>query len=353
MAEHTQERTERATPRKRQEARRKGQVGKSTDLASSVPILLLALMLPMAGGLLVTGLFNGMCEGLDASRFSSQPGEIGSHFLKAVTPVLPGLAAIAGITLLAGLAANFGQVGFHPTLQAIQPKFERVNPLSGIKRLLSRRGLFETVKSIAKLGLVSYIAWNDVVSNWDAILNLSALSAVGGLVWVGQFIGGILLKVAFAWLVIGAIDFWFQRKQFEKDIMMSVDEVKREMRETETSPELRAEMHRRRQRLSRARMMANVKHADAVITNPIEYAVALKYDPKKSAAPIVLAKGRHLVADRIREEAKKHKVPLIPNPPLARSLFEQVEVGDPIPSNLFQAVAEVLAFVFKKRGRKL
>ncbi len=353
MAEQTQERTERATHRRRQEVRRQGTVARSADLSSSLPLVLLAVMLPSIGTIVVNGVFQALRNGLDISGAKASGPDIAHHFFKTAVPVVAGCVLIAGIAMLVGLFANFAQVGIHPTLEPIAPKLERLNPLNGIKRLLSRRGLFETAKSVAKLGIVGWIAFHETQANWDEMLNLGLMPAAAGMAWLGRFVALLILKVSFAWLVLGAVDYWWQRRMYEKDIMMSIEEVKREMRETETSPELRAEMHRRRQRLARACMMANVKHADAVITNPTEYAVAIKYDPKRFAAPVVLAKGRHLTAERIREEAKKQKVPIVPNPPLARSLFEQVEVGDQIPSALFQAVAEVLAFVFKKSGKKL
>ncbi|MFN8138985.1 MAG: EscU/YscU/HrcU family type III secretion system export apparatus switch protein [Fimbriimonadales bacterium] len=353
MAEHTQERTERATPRRRQEARRKGQVAKSSDLSSAVPIVALALLLPTVGGTLIAGLFETMRSGLDASNATGTIEGVTRHAMKTTLPVLAGIGLIITTVFLFGIAANFAQVGIHPTLEAIAPKFDKLNPLNGFKRLFSRRGLFETIKSIAKLALVAGIAYRETAINWDEMMALSTVPVSQGLAWTGKFTASLILKVAFAWLVLAAVDYAWQRRMHERDLMMSFEEVKREMREMETSPELRAEMHRRRQRLAKSRMMSNVKHSDAVITNPLEYAVAIKYDIKKGRAPVVLAKGRHLVADRIREEAKKNKVPIIPNPPLARSLFEQVEVGDQIPQALFQAVAEVLAFVFRKTGKRL
>ena len=207
------------------------------------------------------------------------------------------------------------------------------------------------MKTVVKLALVSYIAFSDVHKNWSVLLNLSALSPPEAISWVGFFLTGILFKVAMAWLVLGVLDYLFQRKQIDKQLMMTKEELKREMKEAETSPELRAEMQRRRRKLAKMRMMQNIKEADAVVTNPTEYAVAIKYNPEKMSSPVVVAKGRHLIAERIRSEAKKHRIPVIANPPLARSLYKEVEIGDAIPTALFQAVAEVLAYVFKQRGK--
>jgi flagellar biosynthetic protein FlhB len=297
-------------------------------------------------------MIKSMQNGLDVSSTAFDAGEIVRRSWSVLEPVAGAMIPVLMIGMLAGVCAGFLQVGFKATAEPLNPNFNRINPVEGFKRLLSRQAGFEFIKTVVKLIAIGLVAYRDVVDNWDALLNLSALSPGESVVWVGGLLSMMLLKVAVLWLVIGLADYLFQRQVVEKQLMMTKDEVRREMRETETSPELRAEMHRRRQRLARARMMQNVKHADVVITNPLEYAVAIKYDPKKSAAPICLAKGRHLTADRIRTEAKKARVPIVPNPPLARSLFKEVEVGDAIPQALYQAVAEVLAYVFRLKGRK-
>ncbi|MCH8275577.1 MAG: EscU/YscU/HrcU family type III secretion system export apparatus switch protein [Armatimonadetes bacterium] len=354
MAEKpSQERTEPPTPRKRRKARRQGTVARSTDLTSSLVIFAIAIFAPLLASGLAIGLLEMMHTGLRVQDPSSGVGDVLGHVWATAAPAIIGLVPIALIGIVVGVSVGFAQVGFVPTLEPMNPKFERINPIQGFKRLISRRALFEFGKTIAKLLLIGYIAWHEVTGNWDAMLNLSMLTLYEAVSWVGRLIASIFLKVAVAWIALGALDYWFQRRQVEKELMMTKDELKRDMRETETSPELRAEMHRRRRRLARQRMMSNVKHADVVITNPLEYAVALKYESKRTAAPVVLAKGRHLVAERIRKEARRHRVPLVPNPPLARSLFEQVEIGEAIPTTLFQAVAEILAFVFKQKGRRV
>ncbi|MBV6504078.1 MAG: Flagellar biosynthetic protein FlhB [Fimbriimonadales bacterium] len=352
MAEHTQERTEQATPRKKQQARRRGTVARSADLTSSSVLVAIALLAPAVFSIIGSGLIAGMRGGLTLDAVSVQSGDLANHLWRSFQPTLVGLVAIAGIALVLGLGINFAQVGFTPTAEPLNPDFSRINPVEGFKRLLSRRALFDLGKSLAKFIVIAYAAYSEVSNNWDAMLNLGALPPTQGIAWCGAFLGAVLMKAAFAWFVIAVVDYWFQKKQTDRMLMMSRDELKREMRETETSPELRQEMHRRRQRMARARMMSNVKKADVVITNPTEYAVALLYEPSKRAAPVVLARGRHLVAERIRQEAKKHRVPIVPNPPLARSLYEEVDLGEMIPAKLFQAVAEVLAYVFKQKGKK-
>lgn len=352
MAETTQERTERATPRKRQEARKKGTVARSVDLSSSFSLLLAAILLPIFGVGLALALKESVRAGLASPNSNFEIGAFANHVWVIVKPIIIAFIPFLLISLT-GVVVSFAQVGFHFSSEPLNPKFERINPVEGIKRLFSRRSLFDFFKTLGKFFIIGYITWHDITNNWSGLLSLTYLTPNQAIPWIGSVIVSLLLKIACAWLVLGVLDYIFIRYQVERELRMTREEFKREMREQELSPELRIEMQRRRQRLARARMMANIKHADVVITNPIEYAVALKYDSKRFPAPIVLAKGRLRMAERIREEAKKKHIPIVANPPLARSLYEQVEIGEMIPTALFQAVAEVLAYVFRAKNRRL
>ncbi len=354
MPEETaQERTEQPTPRKRRRARRRGTVARSADISSSLSLFAFALLAPLLGGVLSAGLFRTLYLGLMGSQSAGSHGDLIGHIVRTALPAFLALLPLMFLGFLVGTLSNFAQVGFYPSAEPLAPKWERLNPINGLRRLFSLRALFEFLKSAGKLTIIGGIVFYEIKNNWDTFLGLGFLTPPSALATLGRFIASTLLKVSLAWMVIALVDYLFQRKQVEKELMMSKEELKRELRETETSPELRAEMQRRRRRLARQRMMANVKHADVVVTNPVEYAVALKYEPKRFPAPVVLAKGQRLMAERIREEAKKHRIPIIANPPLARSLYEQVEVGEMIPTALYQAVAEVLAFVFRKRNRRV
>ncbi|RMG27038.1 MAG: EscU/YscU/HrcU family type III secretion system export apparatus switch protein [Armatimonadetes bacterium] len=352
MPDTSQERTEQATPRKRQRVRREGTVAKSTDLTTAGVFLALAVGLPLAFGGLAYGILQTMQNGLAPSATTLSLHALSEHLAKTMGPAGIALLPVLFLAMGAGVATSLAQVGFHLSAEPLAPKFNRINPIEGFKRLLSRRSFFELAKTLAKLGILGWIAWKDLSSNWDELLALATLPPLNALAWVGGFLSSLLLKVAMLWVVIGILDYAFQRRQVEKEIMMTRDELKRELKETEFSPELRAELARRRRALARARQMASVKKADVVVTNPLEYAVALKYDEKKMAAPVVVAKGRHRMADRIRDEAKKHRVPIVPNPPLARTLYKEVEVGSMIPPSLYQAVAEILAVVFRSKSRR-
>jgi flagellar biosynthesis protein FlhB len=195
--------------------------------------------------------------------------------------------------------------------------------------------------------LFMYVGWTAIQGSWPIIVNLSGTTAVQTLVAVGGIMKSIALRIAFLWLVLGALDYFFQRKQVDKQLRMSKEELKQEMKESETSPELRMAQMARRRRLSKGRMMDAVKTADVIVTNPTHFAVAIKYEPNKSHAPIVVAKGADFLAAKIREVAGDNRIPIVPNPPLARALYKQCEIGDYVPRELFQAVAEVLAFVYR------
>lgn len=341
-----QERTEEATPRRRQEARRKGTVVKSVELTNAVVLLGLLLALPWVVGNLGTTLVGSM-----ARAMAGIPGDVGSSTLQAFAGSQLGPAATAFLPFLAvamvvGLLANFAQVGFVLSGEALSPSLAKINPFTGFQRLFSARAGMEGVKALAKSSLFVYLAWTVVDSRWNEILNLAALSPLGAASAIGGILQAILLRVGIAWLALAVFDYWFQKRQTDRQLRMTKDEVRREFREMETSPELKAAMAQRRRRLSKGRVSQAVKEADVVITNPTHYAVAIKYDREKMHAPQVVAKGADYLALRIREMAADSKVPLVPNPPLARQLYRKCEVGDFVPREMFQAVAEVLAYVY-------
>jgi flagellar biosynthesis protein FlhB len=341
-----QERTEEATPRRRQEARRKGTVAKSVELTNSIVLLGLLLALPWVLGNLGSVLIGGMHRGLASIPADPSPSSIQSFALGQLAPAASAFLPLVAIALFLGLAVNFAQVGFVLSGEALSPSLAKVNPFEGCKRLFSARANMEGLKAIVKSSLFVYLAWTVVSSRWPEILNLSALPPMGAVSTVGSILQSILLRVAVAWLALAAADYWFQRKQTDKQLRMTKDEVKREFREQETSPELRAAMAQRRRKLSKGRATQAVKEADVIITNPTHYSVAIKYDPNEMHAPQVVAKGVDFMAMRIREIAAEAKVPLVPNPPLARQLYRKCEVGDFVPRDMFQAVAEVLAYVY-------
>lgn len=347
MADTAQARTEEATPRRRQQARRKGTVARSNDLNGALVLLALILVLPAAIARLGEGFMSGMATGLTNIPTDLSASTLQNRTLSVLQPALLGLGMIAGVAMAVGLAANFAQVGFVMSGETLAPSFNKLNPLNGLKRLFSAAATFDGIKASLKCGLFILIGWTAVSASWPEIVLMGSMTPAGALTAAGSIVRSIALRIGLLWLFLGAVDYFFQRRQVAKQLRMTKEELKQEMKEAETSPELKAAQAARRRRLSKGRMMDAVKTADVVVTNPTHYAVAIKYEREKAHAPIVVAKGADFLAAKIREVAGESRVPIIPNPPLARALYKKCEIGDFVPRELFQAVAEVLAFVYR------
>ncbi len=341
-----QERTEEATPRRRQEARRKGTVAKSVELTNAIVLLGILVTLPWIVGRLGAEMVSAMNRGMGAIPTDAGFTSIQNFTASQLVPLAQAFFPFLAVALILGLATNFAQVGFTLSGEALSPSLAKINPFTGFQRLFSARSGMEGLKALVKSALFVYLAWTVVESRWEQILSLAALTPLAAASVIGAIFQAILLRVGIAWLALAAFDYWFQRRQTDKQMRMTKDEVRREFREMETSPELRAAMAQRRRRLSKGRVSQAVKDADVIITNPTHYAVAIQYDREKMHAPQVVAKGVDYMALRIREMAADSKVPIVPNPPLARQLYKKCDVGDFVPREMFQAVAEVLAYVY-------
>lgn len=329
------------------DARRKGTVAKSSDLTGAIVLLLLSFAMPIAVGQLGLGVLESMQAAMFNLPTDASFGRIGAFAMAFIQPGALALAWIAGVGLAVGLAVNFGQVGFVISAEAMQPTFDKLNPINGFKRLFGARAAVEGLKTIVKSLLFGFIAYNAVASQWGKVIGLSWLTPVAAAIQIGEIMHTVMLRVALVWFGLAILDYYFQRKQVDKQLRMTKDELKREMKDQETSPELKAAMSQRARKLAKGRMMDRVKEADVLITNPEHYAVAIKYDRSAMHAPMVVAKGVDYLALRLRELAKTSKVPVVPNPPLARALYRKCEVGDFVPREMFQAVAEVLAYVYR------
>jgi flagellar biosynthetic protein FlhB len=342
-----QERTEDATPRRRQQARRKGTVARSIDLNGAVVMVALLIALPAAIGAMANGFLQAMRLGFrdlpTTMDFTTLSGKVGS----ASSGALAGLAILIGTAMAVGLASNFAQVGFVFSGESLNPSLSKINPLNGLKRLFSRQAAFEGLKALVKTALFGFIAYGAIKGHWAEVTNLSPLPPVAAMGVVGSILKTIGTRLVVLWVVLSGVDYFFQKKQVDKQLKMSKEELRQEMKESETSPELRSAMAQRRRKLMKGRMMDAVKTADVVITNPTHFAVAIRYDTEKDHAPIVVAKGADLIAAKIREVASESRVPIVPNPPLARVLYKKCEIGDAVPRDLFQPVAEVLAYVYR------
>lgn len=347
-----EERTEQATPRRRQEARRRGQVARSVEL-SSVAVFLAVVMVLKA---VSEGALQGAMESVRFALTNLSQTEFSpalalsfttgclSHAAKAFLPVI-------GVAIVVGVVVNLLQVGVMFTAEPLAPNWARLNPVAGFTRLFSRRAFVESVKTLLKVLLIGWLTFSAVRADAAMLLRTGEIDPLMVLMLVGQLLYKMAWRVGLAMLVLALLDYGFQRWEYEKSLRMTKEEVKQEMKQTEGDPQVKSRIRARQQAIARRRMMQAVPEADVVVTNPTHYAVALQYDSQRMAAPTVVAKGMNLVALRIREIAQQHGVPIVENPPLAQSLYRTVDIGQQIPPELYQAVAEVLAYVYRLRAR--
>ncbi len=349
-----QDRTEKATPKQIERAREKGQVARSADAGGSLVLMAGLFGLTLLGPQIVDAAAESfrhiLAQIADPARATSAAGlEALLHGMIETMAITVG--PIAGICMATGVAAGVAQVGFHPSPKALTPDFHRINPISGMRNLLSPNLAFEALKAVAKVSAVGAVAALAVVPGVGGLASLVGIppGALGKV--MGQRAMSVAQHAAYAYLAIGAIDLIWQRHRHAKQLRMTKQEVKDEQRQYSVSAEVRSALRRRQLQAARARMMAAVPEADVVVTNPTHYAVALRYDGTRTA-PEVVAKGQDLIAAQIRKVAEENDVPVIPDPPLARALHGSTEIGQVIPEELYAAVAQVLAFVYRMAAQR-
>ncbi|NLY11482.1 MAG: flagellar biosynthesis protein FlhB [Firmicutes bacterium] len=346
------EKTEPATPRRRQEARKKGQVAKSGEI-STVALIIGGFVLIRYLGPFVFQRIGNLVSHLLAYGYDWEPSIMGTMdlFYLIIKECFLAIAPIFGGLFIISLLSQVVQVGFMFTSDSISPKLSRINPIEGIKRIFSKRALIELLKACFKIFVVGYFAYTRIRSSLVWLSGLSQLEPVNGVLLIGQTIFSLVIWVGVALLIIAVFDYLYQRLEFERSIRMSKQDIKEEFKETEGEPQIRARIRQRQREISSRRMMEAIPRADVVITNPTHYAVAISYVAGEMAAPQVVAKGAGLIAKRIKEIAKEHNVVMIENAPLARTLYKTTNIGQEIPVDLYPAVAEVLAYVYRtKRG---
>jgi len=343
-----EDKTEAATPRRRQEARQEGQVARSVELGSALVLLSALVIVRFVGPSLADKLRGVAIESF--THFPEHDLTIGdlTHdlvriLLEVGTVFLPFVIGIAVV----GFASSALQVGLVISSKPLQVKGERLNPLPGIARMFSMRAWVECAKSVAKVVVVGYIVYSFIRDEYANIASLARGSYMQACSEIGRFAWELLLRAGIALLVIAVLDYMFQRTQHEKQLRMTKQEVKEDAKRTEGDPLVKSKIRQKQRAMAQRRMMQEVPKADVVITNPTHFAVALKYDADRQPAPIVVAKGQRLIAQRIREIAEANNVPIVENVQLARTLYASVEVGDLIPAELYQAVAEILAYVYR------
>ena len=350
-----QEKTEPATPQKRRKTREEGKTAKSQDLGAAVVILAGLIFMKVFAGYLGGGMREHLLFMLRAFGDPAFSGEGWSRLLgaRALTDYLYLWLPLAVACALAALAITVYQVGFFMSSKPLELKLDRLNPLSGLKRIFSIRSLVELFKGLLKASLLMLLLYYALKKDLDRIVAVIRLPLDEGMAIVAETVWFLGLRFALLLLAIALFDYLYQRWEFERSIKMSKQEIKDEYKQMEGDPLIKRRIRQKQRELARGRMMQAVPKADVVITNPTMLAVALLYERKSMDSPQVVAKGQGVIARRIREIAVENDVPIVENKILARALYSQVEIGMEVPEELYRAVAEVLAFVYRLRdGRK-
>lgn len=347
-----QEKTEKATPRKLKKAREEGQVARSMDLNSVVIVcfgfitiyFLGPVIYDNIGGLLRYTFRNAPTIMVTPEQFHLLVSERMVTFAKIAGPVILAIAIFA-------FGINVTQTGFLVSFKALQPKFEKLDVVKGLGRLFSKRSMVTLIRDLIKTVIIAIVAYYTIAGWMPRIMSLGSQSAGQFMGTLGELALILSIKICVVLFVLALFDFAYQKWEFANDQKMTKQEVREEMKDTEGNPQLKGRIRQVQREMAQRRMMQEIPQADVVVTNPTHIAVALKYDSDQMAAPMVVAKGQRLIAEKIKKIAKEHGVPIVENKPLARSLFKLVDIGQYIPGTLYRAVAEVLAYIYQvKQG---
>ncbi|RIW36422.1 flagellar biosynthesis protein FlhB [Bacillus salacetis] len=346
------EKTEKATPKKRQDSRKKGQTAKSQDVNTAIILLAVFLFLTFSAsffGNIIFDLFRVSFQDYMMMDLTEE------SFMLIVIEVLKEVAILLGpimlVALLAGIFSNYIQVGIMFTAEPLQPKLEKIDPIKGAKRIFSIRAIVELLKSILKIGFVGAVTFVILWLNIDEVLGLSFKTIHDSLAAMASLTVQMGIAASLALLFLSVFDYLYQKYDFEKNIRMSKQDIKDEHKNMEGDPLIKSKIKQRQREMAMRRMMQEVPDADVVITNPTHFAIALKYDENKSEAPYVVAKGVDYLAQKIKFIAGENDIIMVENRPLARSLYDSAEIGDAIPEEFFKAVAEILAYVYRMKNQ--
>lgn len=352
------EKTEEPTSKKLKDARKEGQVAKSKEISSAFELLaafaLLYFWVEQMGIYFVGNIYDiysQIPEYIKMYDGNVPEQTIYAVFVRSMYRVLLILSPFLLVGFIVAFVCNVVQVKWAPTTKPMKPKFSKLNPISGFKRIISPNSLVELLKSVLKIGLIVYVVYTYLKKNMPSLYLFYDLSLQQGVAQVGSLVVNLGIRISVWYMLIALLDYIYQRFKHKKDLRMTKQEVKDEYKNSEGDPQIKGKQRQRMQEASRRRMMQQLPQADVVITNPTHYAVAIKYDPELYDAPYVVAKGADYLAQKIKDEAKEHHVEIVENKPLARMLYANVEVGSVVPPELYQAVAEVLAFVYHLQGR--
>lgn len=349
------DKTEQPTAKKLSDARKEGQVAKSKELTTAVELVALFLTLKIFIGYIRDRLLENFINSyqnidkiLDGEFTTSKAsGIINDSILRIIIICLPVFAVAVGVSF----AINLYQVKWELSGKPLTPKLSKLNPISGFKKIFSKDKLFSLIVEIVKIFVIIYIAYDSLKSEWNTLLILYDISLIQAVALIGNLVVDLGLKISMFFLLIGLGDYIYQKFKFNKDMRMTKQEVKDEFKQSEGDPQVKGKIRARMREASQRRMMQRLPEADVVITNPTHLAVAIKYDKDTSEAPILIAKGADYLANKIKEVAKENQIEIVENKPLARMLYYNVEVGGEIPQELYQMTAEVLAYVYKLKGK--
>ena len=349
------EKTEPATDKKLRDARDEGKVAKSKELTAAFDLIVLFLVLKVfmsfVGEKLLgffSYIYNRMPDFLHETQKDMSSVTVrnfmNDFILQFLLTCLPFFIFGVVVTILVSIV----QVGWKVTTKPMAPKLDKFNPINGFKRIFSKDAIFELIKSVLKIGVILYMAYSSIKSHQNDIFILYELPLKRAVALVGDIIINTGLKISIVYLIVGIVDYIYNKHKFNEDMKMTKQEVKDEFKNTEGDPAIKGQQRKRMQEASQRRMMQDVPKADVVITNPTHFAVAIKYDADTNQAPVVTAKGQDYVAMKIKEIARDNNIRIVENKPLARMLFHNVELGAEIPPELYQSVAEILAMIYKE-----
>lgn len=347
-----EEKTEEATSKRKQDARQEGQIVKSNEVNTVV-----VLFSSFIAIVLMKNLFYEKIGGLISKYFRLaedagtilERGNTAPFFRSIMTDVIVYTLPMLLVAFVASLISNVAQVGFLFTTKPLQPKLSNISPLKGFKKIFSKQSVMELFKSIAKILLVGYVGYHSISEQMDRIINSAFYTTASFYYALFDVLFQSLIKIFGVLLIIAAVDYFFKWRQHRKSIRMSKQEIKEEFKQQEGDPQVKSKRKQKQQEMAMSRMMQSIPKADVIITNPTHYSVAIQYDAMQNSAPILLAKGMDLIALKIREVAKEHKIPIVENKMLARTIYSNIEIGNVITEDLYEAVAEVLAYIYSLR----
>ena len=352
------EKTEPATQKKLDDARKEGQVAKSREIANGMGLMALFLVLKIWTGNMGTSflktfenIYNRIPQVANLLGGTAPEREMMLLLRHGAVQLLLITLPILLIGFMVAFISDVWQVKWRPTAKPLQPKFSKLDPIKGFQKIFSVNSLVELIKAFIKIAIIVYMAYNYIKDKTEYLFYLYDMDIMPALKFILQVVTDLGIRIAVVYLIFAFADFAYQKWKFSEDMKMTKQEVKEEYKNQEGDPQIKGKIRQKMMEVSRRRMMQALPQADVVITNPTHYAVAIKYDPAVSDAPVVIAKGQDYLAQKIKEIAREHKVEIVENKPLARMLFANVEVGEAVPPELYQAVAEVLAFVYHLKGK--